>query len=370
MHPASEAVLPTMRANLLESRRPFVVAANVRGDLDTTRCKIGPGVARTGDLALGRVTPGGKGEVVVLDQHCNAHTVRDELRVIAVVGPRDSSTHVCAFVPDDGLTVDANTVIQWVAGESGIVGCLERQPPSSSIYDAETAIDFVCDGLVLTAGGEPLNIREFAVSPGEQRLSTPVVLIGATSSESGKTVLAGELIRRLADAGVRTGAIKVTGTGGMLDSLHHRQSGAIATLDNVDAGLITTGGDEHEFRTRIPLLFREMQARDVDVIVAELGGDLVSANNPVIFEIEEIMRESRLLAVIANDAIAALGVNALNETRLAFPPENIRLFTSPFRNHAGMQRRLASLGIAECLDPRSPDDLNDTVMQIIKCLET
>jgi len=318
---------------------------------------VGPGSGKAGDLVLGWVTPGPGQQIVVLDQSRVDHTIAEPQRVLAVLGPRDSSTHVCAVIPSGGLEVEDGTAIHWVAGESGIVGRVERRPPADSIYAAESAVDFRCDGLVLDPDGRPVNIREFAVEPPYVSVATPIVLVAATSSESGKTVLAGEVIRRLSDAGIRVGAVKVTGTGGVLDSLHHERSGAAAVLDHVDAGLITTHGDADEFRQRIPLIFRQMQRVGVDLIVAELGGDLLSANNPEVFRIEELMDSAKLLLVISNDALAAAGVNAVNEARLGFSPARMRHFSSPFRNHAGISRRMAAAGIAACYDPRSPDDL-------------
>jgi molybdopterin-guanine dinucleotide biosynthesis protein len=289
-------------------------------------------------------------------------------RALTVLGPRDSSTHVCATIPSGGLQVSEDTAVHWVAGESGIVGCLEREPPSNSVHAAESAVDFLCDGLVLDSQRRPVNIREFAVKPGGGSVSTPIVMVAATSSESGKTVLTGNLIRRLSDAGVRVGALKVTGTGGVLDSLHHQKSGAVAVLDNVDAGLISTYCDTDKFRQKIPLIFRQIENLGVDVIFAELGGDVLSANNPEIFRIEELMDNTLLLLVISNDALAAAGVNAVNEARLGFSKDRMQHFTSPFRNHAGMARRMASIGIPDCLDPRSADDLASVAGQIVDAI--
>lgn len=361
----SELGDPSNRRRAVDSLRPFLISANVRGELNTSQYFVAAGLGQVGDLILGRVMPRSGQQIVIFDQSRTAHTITTPQRALAVLGRRDSSTHVCATIPSGGLQVSEDTAVHWVAGESGIVGCLERQPPSSSIHKAESAVDFVCDGLVFDSEGRPVNIRDFAVQPESGRVSTPIVLIAATSSESGKTVLTGELIRRLSDAGVRVGALKVTGTGGVLDSLHHEKSGAVAVLDSVDAGLITTYCDADEFRQKIPLIFRQIESFGVDVIVAELGGDILSANNVEVFRIEEVMDNALRLLVISNDGLAAAGVNAVNETQLGFSKDRMRHFTSPFRNHAGMARRMASIGITDCYDPRSPDDLANIADQII-----
>ena len=345
--------------------RPFLVAANVRGEIHASAYCVASGVGRIGDLVLGSVVPPAGRSITVLDSDRNAHSVSGPQRVVAVLGPRDSSTHVCARIPDGGLEVREGTEVHWVAGESGIVGCLEREPPTNSIHAVETAARFVCDGLIFDAGNRAVNIRQFTVAPPPRVVETPILLVAATSSESGKTVLSGEIIQRLADAGLRIGALKVTGTGGVLDSLHHRRSGAMAVLDFVDAGMITSYVDSEAFRRRIPLIFRQVQSSGIDLIVAELGGDLLAGNNPAVFRIGELMDRAIMLIVISNDALAALGVEALNDSRLGFPAGAIRHFTSPFRNHAGMARRMELAGIPDCFDPRSPGDLARVTDEII-----
>ncbi len=360
-----EVIEPSPWGRPLDSLRPFIVAANVRATLETSRCSIGPGRGEAGDLILGRMEPAEGERIVILDQHRDAHTVTGPQRVLAVLGSRDSSTHVCAVIPTGGLDVEQGLKAHWIAGESGIVGCLERQPVLDSTHDVESAVGFECDGLVLNGHGQPVNIRSFAVEPPDREVSTPIVLVAATSSSAGKTVLSGEVIRRLAETGLKVGAIKASGTGGVLDSLHHQRAGATAVLDFVDAGLITTHVDPRVFRARIPLVFRQMQALGAELIVAELGGDLLSASNPELFRIEEIIDNSKLLLVISNDPLGATGVIALNDARLGFPGAKVRHFSSPFRNHAGVARRMASAGIPECHDPRSPDDLARIVDEIL-----
>jgi len=348
----------------LGSLGQFLVAANIRGDLNVHRCFVAPGRGQVGDLVIGCVIPRPGRQITVIDQQLKAHTIEKSQRIVAVLGPRDSSTHVCATIPPDGLDVDDGVLVHWVAGESGIVGCLEREAPKNSVHDAETAVDFRCDGLVLNSRGQAVNIRDFAVKPGNSKVSVPIVFVAATSSESGKTVLAGQLIRQLTEKEILVGALKVTGTGGVVDSLHHSRSGASFVLDSVDAGLITTHGDATEFCQRIPLIFRQIERLGANLIVAELGGDLLCANNPEVFGIEELMDRAMMLIVISNDALAAAGVNALNAHQFGFPANKIWHFTSPFRNHAGMARRMNLAGISTCYDPRSPGDVTSIVDQI------
>lgn len=352
----------------LKSYRPYLVSANVRGVLEERRCAVAPGQGEVGDLVLGVVQPHPGQTVVVLDQDRIEHEFSTPQRVVTVLGPRDSSTHVCATIPHGGVPISNGVILHWVAGESGMVGCLERQPASTHVHQNELAVEFRCEGLVRNAQGRPVNASDFAVNPAAISVSRPIVLVAATSSEAGKTVLTGELIRRLSASGIRVGAIKATGTGGVRDSLQHVRAGAVCALDFVDAGLITTHCAGSEFRHRVPLIFRAMDTSSVDLIIAELGGDILSANNPEVFGIAELMQNTLLLAIISNDALAAAGVIAVNDALLKFPVARIRHFTSPFRNHAGMARRMQSAGVTQCYDPRSDDDLCRIASEILHAL--
>jgi len=352
----------------LAAFEPFLVAANVRGTIDVASTHVEDARGQVGDLVIGTVFPNAGTPLTVIDSDRRAHEISEPRTVVAVLGPRDSSTHVCATIPAGGLMVNEGRALFWVAGESGIVGDLEREASPSSVHNPEHAVEFRCSGLVADSEGT-LNVRRFAVQSSVSRVSIPVVFVAATSSEAGKTVLSGELIRRLSASGYRVGAIKVTGTGGVLDSVHHAASGAFATLDQVDAGLITTHCDANEFQQRIPLVFRRMEELGADLILAELGGDLVSANNPEIFRLPELTRRAELLIVIANDALAAAGVDAINTKRLRFPANRLRFLSSPFRNHAGMTRRMAAVGVHDVLDPRSPGDIDALASEIALGIE-
>lgn len=341
----------------LRDRGPIVLAANVRARTFPGDATIGDGTGRDGDLVFGTVYPRPGGGLEILD-HRFSLVVADEPRpVVAVLGSRNSSTHACGTLPESGIAVHEGAELDWIGGPSGIVGHLVRENEALAETDSERATRFRCVGLLHAQDGHVLNVEDFAVRPESQRFDLPLVLVAATSAEAGKTVLSGKLIAYLARHGLRVGAIKATGTGGGLDSRHHRDSGAVVTLDQVDAGLVTTHGAADLFKRRIVRVFRRMQDLDVDVVLAELGGDLVSANNPSFFEIEELAGQARTMFVIANDALAAHGVARFAAENLAFPAGRIRYVTSPFRNHEGMRSRFATVGIDDPFDPNDPNAL-------------
>jgi hypothetical protein len=118
------------------------------------------------------------------------------------------------------------------------------------------------------------------------------------------------------------------------------------------------------------LTSRSHKEAGVDGVVIELGGDLVSANNPTILALPEIRDNVSLIAVICNDALGALGVKTLNQTRFRLPEQRFRYFTSPFRNHAGMSRRMASVGIEGASDPRAEVDVRRLAIEFARLVPT
>ncbi len=350
---------------LLDTFRPFVTSANVRTRFDSEGLVVGSGTGHQGDLVLGEVQADPERPVTVFDQHLGVHSLSTPTRVLAPLGTRESSTHVNGGLPEGGLDVFDGRDACWLAGESGLVGLLfaEGRPIGGS--GVETSTPFRLTGLVQRADGTPVNVADYAVTTNSPRLTIPVICVGATSSEAGKTVLTQKVIRAAVAAGARVGAIKTTGTGGTIDSSHHRAAGADIVLDQVDGGQITTYGPPGPFRERITPVFRHAQELGADAIVAELGGDLVWANNPTFLTMPEMVACIRSLFVIGNDALACAGAVAYLENPLEFPTDRVRLFSSPFRNHFGQVKRMPVLGLGDLYDPNDPDAVSRLVAEAL-----
>ncbi|NIW36439.1 MAG: hypothetical protein GWN32_07830, partial [Gemmatimonadetes bacterium] len=203
---------------------PYLISANVRSRFNPGGLSVAEGTGLAGDLVLGEVCPRAGEPITVLDQELAAHLVGSPTRVVAPLGTRESSTHVNGGLPEGGLDVAFGREAHWLAGESGLVGLLRAEGgPTKGV---ETSVPFRCIGLVQHAGRRNANIDDWAIVPETLRLSVPLICVGATSAEAGKTVLAQKVIRALVSQGLRTAAVKVTGTGGAVDSSMHREAGA------------------------------------------------------------------------------------------------------------------------------------------------
>jgi hypothetical protein len=349
----------------LDHYAPYLIAANVRPRFDPGGLSVGEGTGLPGDLVLGEVCPRDGDSITVLDQQLGPHVVESPTRVVAPLGTRESSTHVNGGIPEGGLDVSFGRDAHWLAGESGLVGLLMAEGQPASGRGIETSVPFHCIGLLQHVGRRNANIDDWAIRPDTGRLSVPMLAVGATSAEAGKTVLTQKVIRTLVDRGLRTAAIKVTGTGGTVDSSLHREAGAHVVLDQVDGGLITTYGDAGVFRERIVRPFRYAQDLGAEVIVAELGGDLVWANNPTFLAMPEMVDRMITLMVVNNDALSCLGIVRYLDERLRFPMDRVCLFSSPFRNHTGQLKRMPALGIGRLYDPNDRGQVEDIVNGVL-----
>jgi hypothetical protein len=349
----------------LEEFEPYLVSANIRERFSPVGLRVSEGSGKFGDLVLGEVLPAAGQTIIVFDQSLQVHRVSSPTRVLATLGTRLSTTHVNGGIPPEGLEVFAGSEAHWLAGESGLVGRLFFEADPDTPLHPETSVDFRCLGLLTNAAGERVNIESLAVSPVSTELHTPLLLLGATVAEAGKTTLASAIIRYLSGGGRRVATVKVTGTGGTKDSQKHREAGAFLAVDQVDAGLITTYCPPEMFRKRILKSFLYAQDHDPDLILAELGGDLTFANNPTLLRMPEIIANSVGMIVVSGDPLSCYGVARYLIEEMGVPPESVRHFSSPFRNPAGMKVRAEVMGVKEVFDPNSPTEVEAAVEDLL-----
>lgn len=142
-------------------------------------------------------------------------------------------------------------------------------------------------GLLGCAGGEPANLRDFALHSAD-RLSlsgpTTVAVVG-TAMDSGKTQTAAYWVKGLSLAGLKVGYAKITGTGAGGDTWLLKDAGASPVLDFTDAGLVSTylaPAAEVE-RVFVTLMVHMAKAR-VDAVVLELADGLLQSETAVLLE--------------------------------------------------------------------------------------
>ncbi|CUG89851.1 Hypothetical protein, putative [Bodo saltans] len=430
---------PTSVASLTEDRESeFVIDATAIG--------------REGDLVFGRVCPLGSlpHHHTSLEGAATATTTTTAARVmdgqhedmffsqpfyaLVPLGNRESSTHVNGGVPLEGILRGRDDV-HWIAGESGLVGVLMAEGAVANAL-AETSVAFQLLGVLRrvksadvvsfervvssesdsaassTLGyGSPMsppslkgmniNLLHLARTPVATTLSIPVICIAGTSAEAGKTTLASKVVSILHQTmKLRVGCIKATGTGGLPDCDAYKKMGAEVVFDQVDAGLPSTYTDPARVQEHLPRSFLLCQDSGVDVIVVELGGDIIWANNTTLLSMPIFAQALHRLFLLCNDTMAAIGAREFlmgrihllpyqpnqgvasarplvdtsasdyGQARLAtgpiLPPNRVVFVASPFRNHLGATLRAAAVeGMPLPLDPNDMEALAEHLVDVI-----
>lgn len=179
-----------------------------------------------GDLVLARVVSIGQHSTIELPTGRKA-AIHPEDEIVVSYGNRYAPDQFEALVPDD-LGAAHLVAGGGVAGRAQCQHERMREP---------TAIEPI--GLLGGDDGLPLNLKMFAMTPARPR-AIPAIAVFGTSMNAGKTTTVASIIRGLSRAGLRAGAVKVSGTGAGNDLWSMRDAGAIAAHDFTDVGFATT----------------------------------------------------------------------------------------------------------------------------------
>lgn len=228
----------------------------------------GPVRPRTGDLVLARVDRiHYQTRLELASGRKAALEVGDE--IIVAYGDRYATDQFEAEVPADlrptNLVATGGVASHVVSRSSGI-----RQ-----------ASHIIPLGLIGNAGGTPLNLRDFALGAPSQASARPrTVAVLGTSMNSGKTTTNKYLVTGLSRAGLKTGAVKITGTGSGGDYWVMVDAGAHRVLDFTDGGYSSTYKISVEEIEAVAInLIGHLAAEGCDIILVEIADGLFQEQN-------------------------------------------------------------------------------------------
>lgn len=275
---------------------------------------------RTGDLVLARVTALGQHARIELATGRRAALYVGDEVLVAFAG-RYAPDQFEAEVPDD--LGDC----QLVAG-GGVAARVVSQHARMKTATSLTPIGLVGDG-----AGRRRTVSDGALAP---RLETstvdPVTLVVAgTSMNSGKTTTVAAITHGLTAAGMKVGAIKVTGTGAGGDPYLFTDAGAAEVFDFTDAGYATTYRVPAAEIAQIFLsLHAEQCARGVDAVVVEIADGILQQETSALLREPVLAEKVDGMVFAAGDALGAvLGVQTLRELGLPVLATSGVLTSSP-----------------------------------------
>jgi hypothetical protein len=255
---------------------------------------------------------------------------------LATPGYLETRRMAVGGIPAGGLVPGGD---YWVLSYSGVVGEL-ISCHSASEWGHLGRVRYL--GAACGDSGEPLNIRQFAVTDTSGTdCNAPVYLMLGTSSEVGKTTAGVAVLRALRMQGHTTVvALKATGLPAIAEIAQYQDFGASQVFDCIDFGLPTTFppgrrgignflGNMLDFCFSLP----------ADAVVVECAGDPVSANAPELLSCLRARRSELKITLAAADALGAMGAKqALAEIGLT-----ISLITGPCTDTPVLRERTEAL---------------------------
>jgi len=251
---------------------------------------------RSGDLVLARVDRLG---------HHTKLELTSGRRALMHVGDEIVLTYADRYAPDQfEAQVPMSLTPTHLVASGGIASEM-----LSRCSDTRRPTEITPLGLIGDGRGVPLNIDEFALGPCEPPSERPptIAVIG-TSMNSGKTTTVHGLVHSLAQAGHRSGATKVTGTGSGNDFWIMLDAGAHMMLDFTDAGMASTYRiDMSLVERRAVRLIDHLAAGGCGAIVVEVADGIFQKETAQILTSQAF--RSRIDGVIfaAADALGAVG---------------------------------------------------------------
>ncbi len=220
------------------------------------------GEIQAGDIVLARVVSLGQhGQLELTNSRKAKLFVGDE--IIVAYGNRYAPDQFEAVVPMDLGPCD-------LAAAGGIAG---RVIGNHAKMDEPTRLQPI--GVFCDENCKVTNLRDHALPNVKPARKVPAVAVVGGSMNAGKTTTAASIVRGFAQAGLKVGAAKITGTGAGNDYWHMADAGAHAILDFTDAGLATTyKASKADLERCAYTLAAGLVDRGVDVMVFEIADGL------------------------------------------------------------------------------------------------
>ncbi|OGH84499.1 MAG: hypothetical protein A2261_01745 [Candidatus Magasanikbacteria bacterium RIFOXYA2_FULL_44_8] len=303
------------------------VSSNVRcANIVWESTELGYGVGKEGDVVLVEVVSDiGSRQYLENQLGVNRRLYKGD-RFVGVLANRHSGTEESGDVPPEGINIQVGTELHLLS-TSGLVGISTNIPATMG----QKPLQLKVLGIV-AQDGLPLDLLDLCgpqddvVNP-----SAPIIVVGGTSSDVGKTTTSAGLIRVLSQKGLRVAATKISGTGNLQDVFLLHDAGAKIWFEFPDVGLPSTYTSPARFRKGIYTLLNRINAQKPDVIIAEAGGDIIEANIPTFLSDPAIAKYIKAIMMVPGDVLGMIG--SINYAQKLIPDVPI-FFTDPKEKNA------------------------------------
>lgn len=315
--------------------------------------------AKPGVVVAGRV----RGEKSIYNQLEDVHGRLSVLHagdvIVGTLGHRNALRGYEGVMPNEVKVGDCLHLLNM----GGVIGkATSSSPDVGAPFEVEILGQVLLFPEFGSRIGAPASILDGAIGGQMNSQRVPVVFVTGTCMQSGKTHAACALVRRFSEEGYSVGGAKLTGVSLLRDILSMRDYGADAILDFTDAGTACTGPETAASVAR--MIFNELAAHGVDVIVAETGDGIMGEYGvQKIFADPELTVWGSAFVLCANDPVGVVG--GVDHFRTAFGL-NVDVVSGPATDNRVGARFVESLGLRACNARSNPKQLGDLILNTIR----
>jgi hypothetical protein len=314
--------------------------------------------AQEGAVIAGRIH--GEKEVYnqLEDVHGRMSALHDGDIVVGALGHRNALQGFEGVLPAAVAAGDRLHLLNL----GGVIGhCLSSNPGVGAPFEVEVLGQVLVFPEFGNRTGQPAFIQSAALQ-GKPCSPVPVVFVAGTCMNAGKTLAACALVRAFAQAGFTVGGAKLTGVSLMRDILAMQDYGAEQVLDFTDAGVACTDPATAPQAARV--IFSELAARGVDLIVAETGdGILGEYGVQAVLADPELRGWGAAMVLCANDPVGVEG--GVRHLKQAYGIE-VDVVAGPATDNRVGVRYVESLGLTACNARNHPHQLGQLVLAKVR----
>jgi len=259
--------------------------------------------AASGTVVVGRV----HGEKSVYnhleDVHGRMSVLHEGDVIVGALGHRNALHGYEGVVPEQVRAGDLLNILNL----GGVIGrCVSQNPEVGAPFEVEILGQVLAYPEFQSRQHQPATIALGALAGREVASIPPVVYVMGTCMNAGKTAAASVIVRAFSQAGFKVGGTKLTGVSLMRDILSMSDYGADLAVDFTDAGVVSTGPETAPGVAHV--LFSELAAKGVDVIVAETGDGIMGEYGVQALLADTVLRGyGRASVLCANDPVGVAG---------------------------------------------------------------
>lgn len=275
--------------------------------------------------------------------------------IAGALGARKALKGYVGVVPAELKVGDKLSVLNL----GGVIGAC-----TSGNADVGNALEVELLGMIPNGeAGNVLNIADKALPDNSAAVpGIPLVLISGTCMHSGKTSVACCVIQGLTEAGIRVGAVKISGVACLRDVLKMADHGAVSHASFLDCGLPSTVGITNLAPVARTLL-NKIAETELDVIVIEMGDGIIGGYGvDTVFADKDLMGNVKAHIMCANDLVGAWGAVKMMEDLGV----EISLFSGQATdNGVGVDYIEQELGLPAVNVRNNPEKLIETVKGMV-----